>query len=586
MKYLLSLFIFIAFNGITQTHTNYKENKTYTYEETASIYTNFANQSPEYCKLINAGPSDYGKDIQLFLLNRAGNFTPKYITNQNVILINNAIHPGEPCGVDACIKLIEELLAHPKSIPSNLTLAIIPMYNVGGAHNRGCCSRANQNGPNEYGFRGNAQNLDLNRDFIKADSKNTKTFYRIFHSLAPAVFIDTHTSNGADYQYIMTLITSQKDKMNPHISDLTMNSLNPYLYKKMELAGYPMTPYVNTIKSIPDEGLVGFLETPRYSTGYTNLFNTISYVTEAHMLKPYHKRVESTYQFIKIMLDYMSNNEKLLKDTKIKANNSIKNQKVFPLNWTLDQTKSDSILFAGYKAIYKKSEVTHLDRLFYDQNQPFKKYIRFCNEYNSSHQIEKSNYYIIPQAYSKIVQLLQANNVNVYQLTEDVLLNVSVAYIKTFETVSFPYEGHYLHYNQTVRNSSKSKTYIKGDYVIPLTDNKSRFIIETLEPQAVDSYFSWNYFDGVLQRKEGFSAYVFEDEAETMLIENPALLDSLNEKRKNDEAFAQNSHAQLYYLYTQSEHFEPTINQYPITRTNDLINPQNLIQLPPLSSVY
>ena len=92
-------------------------------------------------------------------------------------------------------------------------IVIIPVYNVGGALNRGSYSRANQNGPEAYGFRGNARNLDLNRDFIKCDSRNARSFNRLFNQWKPDVFVDTHTSNGADYQYVMTLISTQKDRL-------------------------------------------------------------------------------------------------------------------------------------------------------------------------------------------------------------------------------------------------------------------------------------------------------------------------------------------------------------------------------------
>ena len=71
------------------------------------------------------------------------------------------------------------------------------------ALNRNSTTRTNQNGPESYGFRGNARNYDLNRDFIKSDTKNAKTFAQIFHLVQPDVFIDNHVSNGADYQYIL-----------------------------------------------------------------------------------------------------------------------------------------------------------------------------------------------------------------------------------------------------------------------------------------------------------------------------------------------------------------------------------------------
>ena len=220
---LTFLFSLVAFDQ----DEPYKSNQTYTYEQAIVEYAKLSDKYPQYCKLQNFGSSDYGLPISLFVINKSGKFSPREFESKVVFFINNDIHPGEPEGVDASIKLSKELMGDTSKIPDNVIIAIIPIYNIGGAHNRNCCSRANQNGPLEYGFRGNSNNLDLNRDYIKADSKNTLAFYTIFHTLKPAVFIDTHTSNGADYQYVMTLITSQINKMNPLLAEYVTQKMQP-----------------------------------------------------------------------------------------------------------------------------------------------------------------------------------------------------------------------------------------------------------------------------------------------------------------------------------------------------------------------
>jgi hypothetical protein len=575
MKQILSIILTIHLvYSFGQQSINYLNNQTYTYDETIQIYERLVQENPNYCRLQTVGTSDYGKDLVIFLLNSKGDFSAKGISATNVLLVNNAIHPGEPCGVDASIKLIEEILENPKHFPTNITLAVIPIYNIGGAHNRGCCSRANQNGPLEYGFRGNAKNLDLNRDFIKADSKNTIGFYKLFHTLKPSIFVDTHTSNGADYQNTMTLITSQKDKMNPILHNYASQNLYPFLYQNMAKNGFPMVPYVHTLNTIPDEGIVGFLETPRYSTGYTNLFNTISFVTEAHMLKSYESRVESTYLFLKTMLDFMQSNGTALKKIKEKANLNVQSAEQFPINWKLNEKEVDSILFDGYTATYKKSLVTGLDRLYYNQNLPFQKYIPYFNNYYPSEEVRKPKYYIIPQAWSCVIDLLKANGIVLYEFTKDTLLNIERYYIDEFKTRKFPYEGHYLHHTIEIHAKQESARYIKGDILVPVADENARFIVEALEPHAVDSYFAWNYFDAILQQKEGFSPYVFEDEALLILKANPALKDSLESLKTRDKKFAESSYDQLYFIYTKSDHFEPTKNQYPITRSFEMIPKQ------------
>ncbi|MCB0684129.1 MAG: hypothetical protein KDC32_24970, partial [Saprospiraceae bacterium] len=126
------------------------------------------------------GDTDAGFPLHLAILSIDGDFDPVSLRKKGkrILFINNAIHPGEPCGVDATMMLLQDYLLDParREALENVVVIAIPFYNIGGGLNRGSFSRANQEGPIEYGFRGNARNLDLNRDFIKCDSRNARTF--------------------------------------------------------------------------------------------------------------------------------------------------------------------------------------------------------------------------------------------------------------------------------------------------------------------------------------------------------------------------------------------------------------------------
>lgn len=580
MKILLTAVLFLSFSSFTQ--EPYLNNETYTYDEVQIQYGALAAKYPDHAKIIQFGKSDYGKNIQLFMLSKEGSFKPEELEDKVVILINNGIHPGEPCGVDACVKLSKELLAKPDLLPKNVVIGIIPLYNVGGAHNRSCCSRANQNGPAEYGFRGNAKNLDLNRDFIKADSKNTFTFYRIFHYLNPHIFIDTHTSDGADYQHNMTLITSQFDKMQASIKGYVKDSMNPTIYEEMAKQNDPMVPYVHTINRTPDDGIFDYLETPRYSTGYTNLFNCISYVSEAHMLKPYKDRVESTERLLKIIMKYAEEHFFELKKLKERADHEISQQTTFALDWKLDTTFYEMIPFMGYEAQYTKSALTAEQKLSYNHDKTWQKEIKYFNHYEVNDSVIAPDYYILPKAWNQIAFRLQKSEVPVYRLTKDTSLQVSTYYIDDHQTNNRPYEGHYLHKNIQASTSTKTIDYQKGDYVIPVHNAYARMIVETLEPTAPDSYFAWNFFDAILQQKEWFSPYVFEDKAIQMLEEDPELKKAFEKKKEEDENFAKDPFMQLYYLYKKSENYERTANLYPVAKytgnlSNQLLNETPLI---------
>jgi len=543
-----------------------------TYSEIISTYETFAKQN-DCTKLLSYGTTDVGKPLHVFVISKSKEFNPEILRKQNkrVLLINNGIHPGEPDGIDASIEMVKTLLADKTKLPNDVVICIIPVYNVDGCLNRGKYSRANQNGPEEYGFRGNAQNLDLNRDFIKADSENAKTFTQIFQTWKPDVFVDTHTSNGADYEYVMTLIATQRDKLHPVLSKYMTYEMLPALYGKMKERKYEMSPYVDTKDKTPDNGIVEFLETPRFATGYSALFNTIGFTSEAHMWKPYNDRVWSTYELLLAVTEVTQKDAIKIGKLKAEADVLAKTQKEFTLNWELDTTKSDSILFNGYEAEYKTSSISGQKQLHYDRKKPFTKKIPFYNRYKSKTTVSKSAMYIVPQAWAKAIERLKLNGVEMKQLAKDTFITCEVYYITSYETVKNPYEGHYMHYNTKVKKETQAINFFKGDYVISANQACNRYLIETLEPEGDDSFFAWNFFDAILQQKEWFSDYVFEEKAEELLRENPKLKEELEAKKKSDKAFAENQWAQLSFIYRHSPYYEKSHNRYPVVRLKEVV---------------
>lgn len=274
-------------------------NKTPTYPELIDSYKKWDSDHQEI-ELYQMGESDAEYPIYLVILNGAGDSLQTFqkAKARTTILINNAIHAGEPDGVNACLLWIEEWIKKGKQTKNLPVIAIIPAYNVGGMMNRSSFSRANQDGPEEYGFRGNAQNLDLNRDFIKMDSKNMFTFAKIYQALEPDVFVDTHVSNGADYQYTLTLIHSMKERMSPGMYNLFNQKYIPYLTETLKKKGWDWSPYVETKGETPESGIEAFNDLPRYAQGYGTLFNALSITVETHMLKPFPQRVQATKDYL------------------------------------------------------------------------------------------------------------------------------------------------------------------------------------------------------------------------------------------------------------------------------------------------
>jgi hypothetical protein len=514
------------------------------------------------------GPTDAGFPLHLITLSNDRDFDYASLRKKNkrIILINNGIHPGEPDGIDATMLLVRDIVTGKKKLPDNIVLAIIPVYNIGGILNRSANYRVDQNGPAEFGFRGNSQNLDLNRDFIKCDSKEARSFAEIFHLCDPDVFVDNHVSNGADYQHVMTLLSSQHSKLGGIMGEYMNKKFEPGLYSLMKNKGYDLVPYVSFGGNTPDAGMVAYFDGPRYSSGYATLWHCFAFVPETHMLKSYEQRVRSTYALEESFIEFTSRNSAEIKQLRDKTRESVKTQAEFPLGWALDRSQSDEVTFKGFEAGRKPSEVSGLPRLYYDRSKPYEKQIKYFNTFNPKSGAKKPAAFIIPQGWWKIIGLLKINKIQMTQLARDTTIEVEVYRIEDYKSAPRPYEMHHLNSDVKLSSSMQQMKFSKGDYFIPMNQVGNRFLMETLEPQADDSYFAWNYFDGILVQKEGYSGYAFEDIAADYLKEHPDLKTKLEQKRTADTAFAKSASAQLDFVYKNSPYYEPPHLRYPIYR--------------------
>ena len=540
--------------------------ETATYEETIQFYTNLAKTYSEI-DIQSIGETDSGKPLHIITLNPNSDFNFKNIRKEkSIILINNGIHPGESDGIDATMLLFRDIVQGKISTPKNVVLATIPIYNIGGSLNRNSTTRTNQNGPKSYGFRGNSRNYDLNRDFIKSDTKNARAFAEIFHLVQPDVFIDNHVSNGADYQYVLTHLFTQHNKLGDKLGHYIHTKLQPELEEKLAEKDWDITPYVNVFNRTPEQGFTQFLDYPRYSTGYTSLFNTLGMMVETHMLKPYKDRVEGTYELMKSMVAIVDEDSETIKSIRSEMPLLMHKRKNYVLDWKIDTTRHSILNFKGFEGNMIPSNITETKRLKYDRTKPFIKEVTYQNYFSPSKEVSIPKAYIIPQAWHNIIELLKLNQVELKPLTKDSTITVDAYTINNYETRKSAYEGHYQHFNTKVTSKSEAITFRQGDYIVPTEQYAFRYLMETLEPEAPDSFFNWNFFDTILQQKEGFSPYVWEDKALELLNTNEDLKIAFETKKQKDKDFAQNWYAQLDWLHKQSAHYEKAHMQYPVYR--------------------
>ena len=543
--------------------------ETATYHQTISYYQKLAKVYPQI-QVTKSGMTDSGLPLHVVVISKDRHFDPAQIHREGkaVLFIDNGIHPGEPCGIDASMMLARDLVQKQamKGLLDHVVVVIIPIYNIGGALNRSWPSRANQNGPKSYGFRGNARNFDLDRDFIKADSRNMKSFAHIFHRWNPDVMVDNHASDGADYQYVMTLIETQQDVFDPVMRRYYESSMRPALYAGMQKDGFPMIPYVESFHKTPDSGIDSFMDYPRFSSGYAALFNTISFITETHMLKPYRQRVRASYQFMHVMLQVMNRDYRQLLRVRSDADQYVAAQKEFRYNWKMDTTSWKPLQFKGYAAKYHKSKVTDLPQLYYDEHEPYTKQIRYYDRYIALDSVRAPKAFVLPQAWFQVAERLRENGVILRSLKHDTTMAVTAYHITDYKTFSRPYEGHYPHIDVTVEPIRDTLSFRKGDYLIRMNQKTNRYIMEVLDPRFNDSFFRWNFFDTVLMQKEYFESYVFDTVAVRILHNHPVLAREFRAKQESDTSFANDARGQLNWIYHRSKYFEPVYMRYPVYR--------------------
>jgi hypothetical protein len=545
------------------------QNQTTTWADCIAWYENLAHQYPQVLRFSVVGTSDAGVPIHAGVVSADGVFDRAQVkaAGRPVFFNNNGIHPGEPEGVDACMALVRDFCQQPERLAAlgKTVFLFVPLYNVDGAFNRANTSRVNQDGPEAFGFRGNSRHLDLNRDFVKCDTLTAQTFNRLFTEWDPDVMVDTHTSNGADYSYTMTLIPTQPDKLGGELGAFLRDRMLPAMYAEMDKRGWPMCPYVNPVKDSPDEGIADFLETARFSTGYAALHDTIGFMPETHMLKPFADRYHSMRALVETALDFTIAHGADIVMLRRATRAAGRTRREWPVHWAMDDTQPSTFRFKGYAARYKASVLGDYQRLYYDRNAPYERDIPHFNRFPADVVVPAPQAYVVPQQWREVIERLRWNGVKLERVQAERTQEVSTYRIAAVSTRTHAYEGHMFHDDVQLERGRETVTVRAGDYIVPLDQDQARYVVETLEPQAHDSFFRWGFFNSVLEKKEAYSDYVFEDEAERLLAAEPELAAKFDAWRAANPDKLQDQGAVLDFIFANCARWrEPEWNRYPV----------------------
>ena len=549
----------------------YEQNYSPTYYETIEMFK-LLDANYENAVLLEKGLTDCGKPLHLFVMNSEPDFNPENIREKGktILFINNGIHPGEPEGIDASLEFADDVLRNKEGMAKLLektVIIIIPVYNIDGSLNRSAYNRSGQTTPYETGFRGNYGNLDLNRDFTKCDSENARSFSKIFTEWNPDVFLDTHTTNGSDHQYSITLIQPSTALFPSAMEKYIRNEMVPALYSGMKKGKYELIPYVDYFYDDPKNGIAASLGGPRYSSYFTGLFHCFGMMTENQIYRDFADRVKSCYQFINVLAEFTSANGETIRKKRQDGIRESLEMKLYPVAFKLDSSQFRMIEFKGFEVAKEQiSPVTGLPRFGYDLNKPYTAQVKYYDVYKKTEFVDVPEYYILPQNYRLIIEKLDFLKISYTRLLKDSIFDVTVDYIDDFSNASKPYNGHYYHEKLTIHSEKQKVQFYAGDLMIPVRQEKIKYLLEMFEPKATDSFFRWNFFDNILDQREYFSSYGFEANALKYLNEHPEFKAKWEEKRKTDPEFAKNHRAQLAYIYNNTEWLEKTWKRYPVAK--------------------
>ena len=556
----------------TDLQTPYEQgnkNQTTTWAGCIAWYQALAQRFPRVLSFSVVGTSDAGLPIHAGVVTADGVFERGQLQREGrpVFFNNNGIHPGEPEGIDACMALVRDLCIDPARLAAlgKTVFLFVPLYNVDGSINRANTSRVNQDGPEQFGFRGNARHLDLNRDFVKCDTLTAQVFNQLFTAWDPDVMVDTHTSNGADYPYTMTLIHTQTDKLGGALGAFLKDTMLPHMFAEMAKRGWPTCPYVNPVKDSPDHGIAEFLETARFSTGFAALHHTIGFMPETHMLKSFADRYESMRALVETALDFTVAQGPVIQQLRRAARDQGRTRREWPVHWAMDESEPSSFRFSGYAARYCQSELGNYTRLSYDRNEPWERDIAYYNSFPADIVVATPRAYVVPQAWREVIERLQWNGVAMRRIEAEEMRDVQYYHVKSVMSRAGAYEGHMFHDDVQLEKGRAQVLLRSGDWWIDLDQDQARYAIETLEPEGHDSFFRWGFFNSVLEKKEAYSDYVFEDHAVELLRDEPALREKFEAWKAAHPALLDNQAAVLDFIFANCQRYvEPEWRRYPV----------------------
>ena len=535
------------------------------YEETLEDCRRLERASP-WIRVTSFGKSPEGRDLILVIASKDRAFDPAAAakTGKPIVLIQAGIHAGEIDGKDAGIMLLRDIAVTKKraALLDSAIILFMPIYNVDGHERFGPYNRINQNGPREMGWRVTSRNLNLNRDYMKADAAETRAWLKVFTSWWPHLLIDCHVTDGADYQYDLTYAEEAGPNAPQPVAAWMRAAVDGHIVPGLERLGHLTSPYIFLRDDTdPSKGTVNFPYTPRFSTSYTVLQGRAAFLVETHMLKDYRTRVVVTYDTLVSFLEEINRDPQSLRAAVRQA----EQEAARPGNVTLTfrpAGKTRRVPFKGIEYRRELSEVSGAMRVIYG-TKPMEMTIDRAWGVDPAVTVVRPIAYIVPPQFTEAVELLRAHGLAMRRLASAVTIPVDGYRLTAPEWSARPFEGRHPVTFTTERVKGIERSFPTGSVVVPMDQKSSIVAAHLLEPQGPDSLVSWGFFDAIFEQKEYGEAYVMEKVAREMMEKDPALRVEF-EEALSDPDFAASPSRRLDFFFRRSPWWDDRIGLYPV----------------------
>lgn len=558
--------------------TGYQE--TARYDETVQYCLNL-ERCCRWVRVYSIGRTPQGRQMALVVVSRERAFTPEEAakTGKSVVLITNGIHSGEIEGKDASLALLREVCIDKTraNLLDHAIVLVVPVFNIDGHERVSPYNRISQNGPREMGWRCTAQNLNLNRDFAKADAPEMRAWLAMYHAWRPHLWFDTHTTDGADYQYDITFVSNDGPETAPPVGEWIRTKLYPHLMRTLPLDGHHPQIFFDLHDRLdPSKGIGGGGFAPRFSTGYGAITNRPSILVETHMLKLYDVRVKATHSLLAHTLELVNSDGESLREAVRKADEAATalGQPAGPRGSVVLSTTQpaddpgEPITFATYAVSTRMSEASGAAYPVWDHSKPIEVPTRLYARARPLATVQAPLAYLIPAACEGVIQRLIQHGQLVERLTAPCTIEVESYRFSDVDWTARPFEGrHVVSYKTTPIR--EARTFAAGAALVRLDHPMSRVAVHLLEPEGPDALVRWGLFDPIFEQKEYFEDYAMAPIADRMLAESPALREEFTRWLADHPDQAKNPRARLEFFYRRSPYWDARKDIYPVGRVID-----------------